>query len=123
MVATAKDLGLASAQVEAGATATVEASGSGSVAEAKVVEGVGKALASDVAVAGVEVTAARKVTANASGLGGGAGASCEHAGSAVTTEATRGSTAIGSDTAGPVCMPKNGGIAKVISPMGNCRPM
>lgn len=54
------------------------------------VEGVGKALASDGAVVGVEVTAACKATANASGLGGGASASCEHAGSVVTTEATRG---------------------------------
>jgi hypothetical protein len=54
---------------------------------------------------------------------GGAGTSCEHAGSVVITEATRGSTAVDSDTAGPVCMPKNRGIAKVISPMGNCRPM
>ena len=41
-------------------------------------------------------------------------------GSNVTALATKGSTAVGSDTAAPICTPMKGGKAKVTSPMGNC---
>ena len=61
-----------------------------------------------------------KATATGSGAGGEAEAECENPGSAVTATATKGSTAIGSDTAPPTCTRVNGGIAKVRSPKGNC---
>ena len=37
--------------------------------------------------------------------------------------ATNGSTASGSNTAPPVCLPASGGIAVVVSPAGNCGPV
>ena len=61
-----------------------------------------------------------KVTTSAKGANSSALGVCTEAGSVVTVEATKGSTAEGSDTTVPVCTPMNGGIAKVRSPMGNC---
>src|ERR1700722_1392710 len=58
--------------------------------------------------------------ATASGTDSLADASATKSGSEVTALATKGSTAIGSDAAPPTCTPKNGGVAKVKSPMGNC---
>jgi hypothetical protein len=61
-----------------------------------------------------------KVTSTAKGAGSAAVGVCADSGSVVTVEATKGSSAEGSDTMAPICMPKNGGIAKVRSPQGNC---
>ncbi len=58
--------------------------------------------------------------ATASGTDSEAEASALETGNNVTALATKGSTAIGSDTSPPTCTPKNGGKAEVISPMGNC---
>jgi hypothetical protein len=61
-----------------------------------------------------------KVTSTANGANSDATAVCADSGSVITVEATKGSSAQGSDTAPPVCTPMNGGVAKVRSPMGNC---
>ena len=61
-----------------------------------------------------------KVTSTAKGANSSATGVCADSSSVITVEATKGSTAEGSDTATPVCTPKNGGIAKVRSPQGNC---
>lgn len=61
-----------------------------------------------------------KSTTTAKGANSTAVATCQDSGSVVTAEATNGSTAVGSDTAAPVCTPMNGGKAQVRSPMGNC---
>jgi hypothetical protein len=61
-----------------------------------------------------------KAESTAKGADSIASALCENSGSVVTAEATKGSTAVGSDTSPPTCTPMNGGIAKVRSPMGNC---
>jgi len=120
-VATAKDLGTAEAEVEGGGgSAAAEASGAVSEADTFVTDGTGKATASDGAEAVAGTDAPCKATASASGAGGEASAGCSKAGSVVTVKATKGSFASGSDTAAPVCTPKNGGIAKVSSPMGDC---
>ena len=58
--------------------------------------------------------------ATASGTDSEAEATAENTGSNVTALATKGSTAIGSDTSPPTCMPRHGGKAVVTSPMGNC---
>src|SRR5215469_14266612 len=58
--------------------------------------------------------------ATASGTDSDAEADAEQTGTNVTALATKGSVAIGSDTNPPTCTPKNGGKAKVTSPMGNC---
>ena len=60
------------------------------------------------------------VKTNAKGANSMAVGECINSGSSVTVEATKGSTAVGSDTSAPTCTPMNGGIAKVRSPMGNC---
>ena len=93
------------------ADATAEAdSGSEAVSSAK----------GEDAVATAEADGGSNAQATASGPGSDAEASAEKTGSDVTALATKGSTAIGSDTAAPTCKPKKGGIAKVMSPMGNC---
>ncbi len=135
-VATAKDAAEADSLVAGGGgKATRVSSGDGSSAVADAVDGgVAKATASDGAEAGAgagattpvrrlarDSTAAKcKATATGSGTGGDAEAYCENTGSVVTAVATKGSIAIGSDTALPTCTPMNGGIARVKSPMGNC---
>ncbi|HSZ23414.1 MAG TPA: hypothetical protein VK782_09730, partial [Candidatus Sulfotelmatobacter sp.] len=58
--------------------------------------------------------------ATASGTDSDAEASAENTGTNVTALATKGSTAIGSDTSPPTCTPRHGGKAVVTSPMGNC---
>lgn len=68
----------------------------------------------------VQGAAARRRGATGLGTGGQAGAVCLNAGSVVTAVATKGSIAIGRDTSAPTCTSKNGGIAKVKGPMGNC---
>lgn len=60
------------------------------------------------------------VDTSAKGANSSATGMCQKAGSRVTVEATLGSIAAGSDTAGPTCTPMNGGRAKVTSPKGNC---
>jgi hypothetical protein len=60
------------------------------------------------------------VKTNAKGANSMAVGECINSGSVVSAEATKGSIAVGSDTAVPTCTPMNGGIAKVRSPMGNC---
>ena len=67
-----------------------------------------------------EAANGRNAQATASGTGSEAEAFALEAKSNVTALATKGSTAIGSDTAAPICTPKKGGKAKVTSPMGNC---
>lgn len=117
-----------------GGKATSLSSGNGSNATADVNRGgVAKAIASDGAQAGAAAgpippghspsdksTVLCKATAFGSGVGGNAEAGCQNSGSVVSAVATKGSVAIGSDTAPPTCTPMNGGIAKVTSPMGNC---
>lgn len=118
-----------------GGKATSVSSGNASSATADVVNGgVAKAIASEGAQAGAAAgpippghrlsdksTVKCRATASGSGVGGNAEAACQKTGSVVTAVATKGSVAIGSDTAPPTCMPMNGGIAKVTSPMGNCQ--
>ena len=58
--------------------------------------------------------------ATASGTDSEADASAENTGTTVTALATKGSTAIGSDTSPPTCTRRHGGKAVVTSPMGNC---
>ena len=67
-----------------------------------------------------EAASGSEAEATAKGTGSDAQAYAEETGSEVTALATKGSTAIGSDTSPPTCTPKNGGKAKVTSPMGNC---
>ncbi|HUE10679.1 MAG TPA: hypothetical protein VMQ54_07060 [Steroidobacteraceae bacterium] len=74
----------------------------------------------DNADATAEAGAGSSAQATASGDGSDAEAVAEETGSDVTALATKGSTAIGSDTAAPTCTPKHGGKAVVTSPMGNC---
>jgi hypothetical protein len=134
-LATAKEAAEAFAIASGGGKATSVSSGSGSSAVAGAVNGsVAKATASDGAQAGADAgattpgrqlapdsTAAKcKATATGSGAGSNAAAACENAGSVVTAVATKGSTAIGSDTSAPTCTTVNGGVAKVRSPMGDC---
>ncbi len=52
--------------------------------------------------------------------GGNASAMCTKSDSIVKAKATRGATAMGSDTEAPFCDTSGGGTAKVTSPMGNC---
>jgi hypothetical protein len=132
-VAKAKDASQAFSLVSTGGgKATSVSRGEGSSASADVVDGgVAKAIASDgasaVASAGPSINirdaaAATKCKATAigSGAGGIAQAACENPGSVVTAVASKGSTAIGSDTRAPTCTSVNGGVAKVRSPVGDC---
>jgi uncharacterized protein YwlG (UPF0340 family) len=66
------------------------------------------------------VDEACKADSTAKGANSTAVAVCENSSSVVTAEATNGSTAVGSDTAPPMCTHAPGGIARVKSPMGNC---
>jgi hypothetical protein len=104
--------------------ATANAKGSGSNAVATVtLAGGGKAKATSngsMANAVSSVEEACQAETNAKGANSSAVAQCIHSGSVVTAEATKGSIAVGSDINPPTCTPKNGGIAKVRSPMGNC---
>jgi hypothetical protein len=88
-------------QMAGGGKAKATSSGSGAAAES-VVEEVCKA------------------ESTAKGADSIASAVCENPSSVVTANATKGSTAVGSDINPPICTPMNGGIAKVRSPMGNC---
>ena len=96
----------------------------GSVSVAAVEEtGGGKAKATSSGLKAEAVSAVDNVCSvktNAKGANSMAVGECVNSGSVVTVEATKGSTAVGSDTAAPTCTPMNGGIAKVRSPMGNC---
>jgi hypothetical protein len=104
--------------------ANAKAKGTGSTSVASVSNtGGGKAKATSngsmtTAVSSVEE--ACQAETNAKGTNSTAVAECINPGSVVTAEATKGSTAVGSDTSPPTCTPMNGGIAKVRSPMGNC---
>jgi hypothetical protein len=118
--AKASNGGQATSEACAGKT-TATANGSNAKAVAKVTAG-GSAEASAkkgaqaVAMAAVQC----KVRASAADLGSFGQASCSNLGSVITVEATKGSTAEGSDTKPPSCKRVNGGIAKVRSPGGNC---
>ena len=96
----------------------------GSVSVAAVEEtGGGKAKATSSGLKAEAVSAVDNVCTvktNAKGANSMAVGECINSGSVITVEATKGSTAVGSDTAAPTCTPMNGGIAKVRSPMGNC---
>ena len=85
--------------------------------------GGGKAKATSngtMATAVSSVEEACQAETNAKGANSTAVAECINPGSVVTAQATKGSTATGSDINPPTCTPMNGGIAKVRSPMGNC---
>jgi len=104
------------------ATANAKGSGSTSVATVSMIGG-GKAKATSngsMATAVSTVEEACQAETNAKGTNSTAVAECIHSSSVVTAEATKGSVAVGSDINPPTCTPKNGGIAKVRSPMGNC---
>jgi hypothetical protein len=124
-VAKGKDAGAQATSdvVGGGGKATSDSSGNGSDAIGVAKDGgAAKATAREGAI-DVEADALAsgcKATATGSGTGSESGAVCENAGSVVTATATKGSIAEGSDTAQPTCTPKNGGEAKVTSPMGNC---
>ena len=102
---------LANAKVDSTAVATVSSAGGGKASATS--DGTNAQAVST-------VEDACKSTSNAKGANSIAVATCLNPGSVVSAEATNGSTAVGSDTAGPTCTPMNGGKAKVRSPMGNC---
>src|ERR1700733_998026 len=91
----------ATAEAESGSMAVSSAKGKNSDATAEAANG-------------------SNVQATASGTDSDAEASAENTGTNVTALATKGSTAIGSDTSPPTCMRRHGGKAVVTSPMGNC---
>jgi hypothetical protein len=103
----------ANAKTKSSAVATVESSGGGKATATS-------SGTSAQAVSTVETDC--KSTSTAKGANSVAVAACQNASSVVTAEATNGSTAIGSDTSPPFCLPMPGGKAKVRSPMGNCPP-
>lgn len=101
-IADEKNQGTAIAEVETdGGTAKAAANGADSEADAD-----------------AEVNC--NVKSTATGAESEALGACFDSGSVVTVEATKGSTANGSDIADPICTPTNGGIARVRSPFGNC---
>jgi hypothetical protein len=111
----------ATADAESGSKAKATANGKDSDATATANGGSqAKATASGDAFATADASSGTQAKATAMGTNSDAEASCENSGCSVTALATNGSTAIGSDTAAPTCTPKNGGKAKVTSPMGNC---
>lgn len=107
---------------DAGSANAVAKTGSSAVAVVEDLGG-GKAKATSQGVSAEATSVVEdncKVTTTAKGANSDAIGVCADAGSVITVEATKGSTAEGSDINPPVCMPMNGGIAKVRSPMGNC---
>jgi hypothetical protein len=114
----------ADATAEASSGSDAKATAKGSHSDATAEAGGGSMAVSsakgDNADATAEAGAGSSAQATASGDGSDAEAVAEETGSDVTALATKGSTAIGSDTAAPTCTPKHGGKAVVTSPMGNC---
>lgn len=118
--ASAADGGQATSEATAGRTSAT-ADGHKAKAVAKVTAGgFAKATASKGAQAVAMAAVVCKVRATASGAGSFGQATCSKAGSVITVEATKGSTAEGSDTNSPICKRSHGGVAKVRSPAGNC---
>ena len=118
--ASATEGGQATSEASAGRTIAT-ANGLKSKAVAKVnAGGSAKATANKGAQAVAMAAVQCKVRATASGSGSFGQAACSNAGSVITVEATKGSTAEGSDTKPPTCQRSHGGVAKVRSPGGNC---
>ncbi len=118
--ARATDGGQATSEASAGKTSAT-ANGLKAKAIAKVTAGgTANAVASEGAQAVAMATVECQVRATAIGSGSFGQATCSKAGTVVTVQATRGSTAEGSDTKAPTCKRLHGGISKVRSPAGNC---